>query len=99
MSRLEGEAVYRDRSVDDVMRLWPATIRVFLDHRMKCVGCPVGRLHTIGEGCAEHQVALAPFLAELDAAIASAAKGDGPPGQDPAPGRSALAPGPFRQHE
>ena len=27
--------------VEDVMSRWPATIRVFLDFRMGCVGCPI----------------------------------------------------------
>ena len=40
--------------VDDVMRRWPATIRVFLDFRMRCVGCPIATFHSIGEACAEH---------------------------------------------
>lgn len=55
-------------SVDSMMRLWPATIRVFLDYRMQCVGCPVGRLHTIEEACREHGVDPAAFLDDLRAA-------------------------------
>jgi hybrid cluster-associated redox disulfide protein len=69
MSRPEAESVHRDLTVDQVMRAWPGTIRVFLSNRMMCVGCPVGRLHTIEEACSEHGVGLARFLAELNSAV------------------------------
>lgn len=59
--------------VDDVMRRWPATIRVFLDHRMGCVGCPIGGFHTVEDACREHHLDPARILAELTAAAASEA--------------------------
>jgi hybrid cluster-associated redox disulfide protein len=40
--------------VGDVMRRWPATIRVFLDFRMNCVGCPIADFHDIEDACREH---------------------------------------------
>jgi hybrid cluster-associated redox disulfide protein len=54
--------------VDDVMRRWPATIRVFLNHGMHCVGCPIACFHTVEDACREHKVDRAGFLADLDAA-------------------------------
>ncbi|MCD0422626.1 DUF1858 domain-containing protein [Rubrivivax sp. JA1024] len=61
-----------DRSyvVEDVMRRWPATIRVFLDFRHACVGCPIATFHTIEDSCREHRTAEAPFLAALREAAA-----------------------------
>ena len=59
------------RPVDDVMRRWPATIRVFLNHRMHCVGCPIACFHTIEDACREHDVGLMAFLAEIRAAARS----------------------------
>jgi hybrid cluster-associated redox disulfide protein len=53
--------------VDDVMRESPATIRVFLDFKMKCVGCPIGCFHTVQDACREHGVDGAGFLAALQA--------------------------------
>ncbi|TBW33775.1 DUF1858 domain-containing protein [Siculibacillus lacustris] len=58
--------------VDDVMRRWPATIAVFLANRMHCIGCPVGRMHTIAEACAEHALDRATVLAQLAAAAGRA---------------------------
>lgn len=55
--------------VDDVMRRYPATIRVFLDHRMGCVGCPIGTFHTVEDACREHGITLGRFLEDLREAI------------------------------
>jgi len=51
--------------VEDVMSRWPATIRVFLDFRMGCVGCPIASFHDIGDACREHGVDRERFLAAL----------------------------------
>lgn len=59
--------------VDDVMRQWPSTIRVFLDYRMRCVGCPIACFHTVDDACREHGADNAKFLADLRAAVARAA--------------------------
>ena len=56
-----------DTLVDDVMRASPATIRVFLDFKMKCVGCPIACFHTVADACREHHVDDAGFLAALHA--------------------------------
>ena len=55
--------------VDDVMRRWPKTIRVFLNHRMHCVGCPIACFHTVADACREHGVDQAQFVADLNAMI------------------------------
>lgn len=55
--------------VGDVMRRWPATMRVFLDHRMHCIGCPIACLHTVKEACREHAVDQNTFEAAIHAII------------------------------
>ena len=45
-----------DDLVDDVMRGAPETIRVFLEFRMGCVGCPIACFHTVDDACREHGV-------------------------------------------
>lgn len=54
-----------DMFVDDVMRRWPSTIRVFLDFRMRCVGCPIAAFHSIDEACEEHEVDASDFLPRI----------------------------------
>lgn len=53
--------------VDDVMRAAPKTIRVFLAHRMGCVGCPIATFHTVEDACREHGIDGNAFLRELQA--------------------------------
>jgi hybrid cluster-associated redox disulfide protein len=57
-------------TVDDVMRRWPATIRVFLAFRMNCVGCPIAGFHTVDDACHEHGAAPGDFLSALRRATA-----------------------------
>lgn len=57
-----------DSLVDDIMRHFPATIRVFIDFRMNCVGCPIASFHTVNDSCREHGVDEAAFLRALIAA-------------------------------
>ena len=54
---------------DNVMRRWPMTIRIFLNHRMHCVGCPIACFHTVADACREHGVDQAKFLTELSVTI------------------------------
>lgn len=55
--------------VGDVMQRWPATIRVFLDFRMSCVGCPIASFHDIEDSCREHGVDRNDFLTALNKAV------------------------------
>ena len=50
---------------DDVMRDEPSTIRVFLDFKMRCVGCPIACFHTVDDACREHGVDRERFLTAL----------------------------------
>jgi hybrid cluster-associated redox disulfide protein len=52
-------------TVHEVMRRWPATIRDFLDFRMRCVGCPIAAFHTVSEACKEHDIDSEMFLRRL----------------------------------
>jgi hybrid cluster-associated redox disulfide protein len=43
-------------TVSEIMRRWPATMRLFIEHRLLCVGCPIAPFHTIADVAREHQV-------------------------------------------
>lgn len=61
---------YHDEmTMDEIMRTWPATIRVVLDHGLLCVGCPVAGFHTVEDAIREHGIDGARFRAELLAII------------------------------
>jgi hybrid cluster-associated redox disulfide protein len=57
-----------EMSVEEVMRRWPSTVRVFLNFGMNCVGCPISTFHSVDEACGEHHVNLQIFLGRLGAA-------------------------------
>lgn len=61
---------YRDDlTMEEIMRRWPATIRIVLRHQLPCVGCPIAGFHTIDDAIREHDVDGERFLRELLAAI------------------------------
>ncbi len=60
-----------DDLVHDVMTDQPETIRVFLDFRMGCVGCPIACFHTVDEACGENHVDRDTFLKALREVAAS----------------------------
>lgn len=55
--------------VDTIMDRWPETIRVFLDHNMSCIGCPVGAFHTLTDAAYEYRLTLAVLEDEMIQAI------------------------------
>ncbi len=57
--------------VDEVMRRWQSTIRVFLDFRMRCVGCPIATFHSVDEACEEQDVDM--FLPKIPETAKAAA--------------------------
>ena len=58
-----------DMSLDDLMTLWPATINVFLRHKMLCIGCLVNPFHTVTDACREYDLEETAFRDELHIAI------------------------------
>jgi hybrid cluster-associated redox disulfide protein len=58
-----------DLTMDEVMRRWPATIRVCLDFKFNCVGCPIASFHSVEDACREHHVDPTIFLPRLCAAV------------------------------
>lgn len=67
-----------DMTVDHVMGRWPASIRVFLDFKMKCIGCPIATFHSVAEASCEHDIDAEILLAALRA-VADAAEEDSLP--------------------
>jgi hybrid cluster-associated redox disulfide protein len=73
-----------DASVNDVMTVFPATIAVFLRHRMSCVGCLMGPFHSVADAAAEYDLEPGALLAELrQAAAASSPRRSGRARADP----------------
>ena len=75
MNRPERQAITRrtaldpDLSMDKILRLWPATIRVLLRHKVLCIGCPLAVFHTVADAFTEHCLNDKAFVTELEQAI------------------------------
>lgn len=61
----EGHRLQEDSIVDEIMRSFPATIRVFLDFHMNCVGCSIAPFHTIRDSCRAHHIETEAFMTAL----------------------------------
>ncbi len=57
-----------DLTLGKLMTIWPETIKVFLRHKMLCVGCMVTAFHTVEDACLEYNLDEAVFRAELQQA-------------------------------
>jgi hybrid cluster-associated redox disulfide protein len=55
--------------VSDLFELCPTTIRVFMRHRMACVGCEISIFETVGEAIANYDLDNESFLKELELVI------------------------------
>ena len=38
-----------DLTLDEIMRRWPRTVRVFIDWHLHCVGCPIADFHRLSD--------------------------------------------------
>lgn len=73
-----------DTGVACLLGRHPATARIFLAHRMACVGCSLAAFETLADAAREYRLPLADFLAELErAAHAPAASTDHRTRRDP----------------
>ena len=65
-------ATIGDLSVAEIMSNWPSTIRIFLDRRMHCVGCPIAIFHSIADAAQEHHLDEAPLSEAIREVISRA---------------------------
>jgi hybrid cluster-associated redox disulfide protein len=56
-----------DQTVAEVLATWPQTIRVFLEHKMGCVGCTMSGFDTVSDAVASYGGTLDTFLTQLAA--------------------------------
>lgn len=69
-----------DTSVNEIMGRWPATVPVFVRHRMRCPGCLLAPFMTLAEAAMEHGVDFDTLLDELARAIEPMATREGSAG-------------------
>ncbi len=65
-------------SLSDLFARWPATIPIFNQYQMSCVGCLMAPFDTLQEAITNYQLNTAQFIAELEAAANAAASPGAP---------------------
>jgi len=66
-------------TVAGLLTRWPQAARVFVRHRLACVGCAIAPLESVAEVAAIYHVPGARFINKLQRVIE--ASGDRPPGR------------------
>jgi hybrid cluster-associated redox disulfide protein len=56
-----------DQPVEEIMGRWPATARVFIRHKMACVGCIMAPFQTLAAAARAYHIAEGALLAEMQA--------------------------------
>jgi hybrid cluster-associated redox disulfide protein len=67
-------------TLESIMTRWPGTVRVFVDWRLHCVGCPIADFHRLADSAQEHGYELDALKQAIELAIATGgASSIGPP--------------------
>lgn len=59
-------------TVGELLRRFPLTVRVFLDHRMNCPVCPIAPFMTVDEAAGEYGVDAAQLRRDIARVVADA---------------------------
>ncbi|MEP0707512.1 DUF1858 domain-containing protein [Parvibaculum sp.] len=62
-----------DLTVGELLRRWPAAVRIFLDYKMNCPACPIAPFMTVDEAAGEYHVDAQALKRDIEQAIGSAA--------------------------
>lgn len=66
---MQTEQLNGDWIIHRLLERWPATVSVFIAHRMACVGCSMARFNTLRDATRIYDLPLEAFLQELEQAI------------------------------
>ena len=61
------EIAIEDLTVAQIISSRPGTIRLFIEWRLHCVGCPIAPFHTLTDAALEHGVSAADLIAAVEA--------------------------------
>jgi hybrid cluster-associated redox disulfide protein len=64
----EDAAFSPDDVVASVLARWPQSLRVFIDRRMACPGCPMMRFMTLAEAARAYDMAVDDLIRALETA-------------------------------
>jgi hybrid cluster-associated redox disulfide protein len=59
------DTAIEDLTVAEIMSTCPATIRLFIQWRLHCVGCPIAPFHTLCDAAREHGIPATDLIAAM----------------------------------
>ena len=62
-------AITEDTSISQVVRDYPQTIKVFIQHGMSCFGCAAASFENIGQGARMHGIDIKRLIADLNKVV------------------------------
>ena len=65
----QKQKITKDMPFSEVLQKYPETAKVFFEHGMSCMGCPMAMSETIEQGCLAHGIDLDKIVEELNKAI------------------------------
>jgi hybrid cluster-associated redox disulfide protein len=72
---VNSDQILPESTISDLFARWPATILIFMHHRMSCVGCCMARFDTLQDAMVNYRLDPAQFVTELESAIAGETTG------------------------
>jgi hybrid cluster-associated redox disulfide protein len=67
-------AITKEMSIGEVMKKYPQTVKVFLQHGLMCVGCAAARFENLEQGAVAHGINVEALVKDLNASVTPEAK-------------------------
>lgn len=68
-SKQEKKGITKDMPFSEVLQKYPAAAKVFFEHGMSCVGCPMAMSETVEQGCLAHGLDPDKIIEEINKTI------------------------------
>jgi hybrid cluster-associated redox disulfide protein len=66
--------ITKSMPIGEVVRLYPETIPVFLQHGLMCFGCAVARFENVEQGAVAHGIDVEALMTDLNESVAKPAE-------------------------
>ena len=63
--------ITKDMIIGDIIRQYPATVKVFVQHGLECYECQIADLETLEHGAGHHKLDIEMLLQELNSTLGS----------------------------
>lgn len=61
--------ISKDMPISEIVRKYPQTVKVFLQHGLMCIGCAAARFENLEQGATAHGIDVEALLKDLNAAV------------------------------